>query len=143
MNCWAQNVCRVVLVFAIVSAGVRDVRAQSTTPEQTAADSYYNAKDWQKAAPAYEALAKANPANGQDWYRWGVALAGIGQYQKPSSATTRPAASVSINSPFSCEQRKPMRASVTGKKLLPSSTKFSIPDTVQEKSSHPTPISSC
>ena len=63
MNCWARNVCRVVLVFAIVSAGVRNVRAQSTTPEQTAADSYYNAKDWQKAAPAYEALAKANPAN--------------------------------------------------------------------------------
>ena len=82
MNRWARNLCRLVMVFAIGTAGIRNVRAQSTTPEQTAADGYYNAKDWQKAASAYEALAKANPASGQNWYRWGVALAGIGQYQK-------------------------------------------------------------
>jgi tetratricopeptide (TPR) repeat protein len=70
------------VVFAIGILGISDVRAQSTNTEQTAADSYYNTKDWPKAAPAYEALAKANPASGQNWYRWGVALAGIGQYQK-------------------------------------------------------------
>ena len=82
MNRWARNLCRLVMVFSIGIAGTRNVRAQSATTEQTAADGYYNAKDWQKAAPAYEALTKANPTNGQDWYRWGVALAGIGQYQK-------------------------------------------------------------
>jgi len=82
MNRWVRNLCRLVMVFAIGIAGTRNVRAQSATTEQTAADGYYNAKDWQKAAPAYEALAKANAASGQNWYRWGVALAGIGQYQK-------------------------------------------------------------
>src|SRR4029077_16943068 len=70
MNRWARNLCRLVMVFSIGIAGTRNVRAQSATTEQTAADGYYNAKDWQKAAPAYEALTKANPTNGQDWYRW-------------------------------------------------------------------------
>ena len=82
MNCWSRNLCFAVLVFAGGSLMATSLRAQAPTAEQTAADGYYNTKDWEKAAPAYEALAKADPTSGQDWYRWGVALAGIGQYQK-------------------------------------------------------------
>lgn len=82
MNWWSRFVCRVAVVVVIGGALAATSHAQAANFEQTAADGYYNAKDWAKAAPAYESLAKANPSNGQDWYRWGVALAGIGQYPK-------------------------------------------------------------
>jgi len=124
MNRWVQNLCRLVVVFAIGVAGICNAQAQSATAEQMAADGYYNAKDWQKAAAAYEALAEASPASGQNWFRWGVALAGIGQYQKAIECYDK-AGSLGFHQ-FSVLLRtaKAYARWVTGKKLLPSSMKF-------------------
>jgi tetratricopeptide (TPR) repeat protein len=59
--------------------------ALQTAPQSAAAaeaERLYLANDWTKAGPAYEALTKENPSNSQAWYRWGVSLAGLGQYPK-------------------------------------------------------------
>ncbi len=82
MELWNRCLHRTVLIFVLCLAVAGAAHAQSRSPEETAADGYYTTQDWAKAAPAYEALAKSNPNSGQNWYRWGVALAGIGQYQK-------------------------------------------------------------
>jgi tetratricopeptide (TPR) repeat protein len=82
MKFWSRFLRRAVLIFTSGFIVVGAAYAQAQSAEETAADGYYTAKDWAKAAPAYESLAKANPKNAQDWYRLGVALAGNGQYQK-------------------------------------------------------------
>src|SRR5215469_9182743 len=66
------------VIFGFVIPGLAAV--QSAAPDN--ADTYYNSQDWAKAAPAYEAKVKANPSDAQAWFRWGVALAAIGEYQK-------------------------------------------------------------
>ncbi len=50
------------------------------------ANAYFQAQDWAKAAPAFEAVVKANPANGAAWFRLGVARHGLGEYQKALDA---------------------------------------------------------
>lgn len=82
MKFWNRFLRRAILIFTFSFLAAGAGYAQSQSAEETAADGYYSAKDWAKAAPAYETLANANPNNAQDWYRLGVALAGIGQYQK-------------------------------------------------------------
>lgn len=81
MKSWTTAV-RWGFCFVAISASLFSAAHAQTPPAEKTADSYYTAKDWVKTALAYETLAKANPNNAQDWYRWGVALAETGQYQK-------------------------------------------------------------
>ena len=50
------------------------------------ANEYFQAKDWAKAAPAYQQLAKADPKNGQAWFRLGLSLHELGRYQDAVNA---------------------------------------------------------
>jgi tetratricopeptide (TPR) repeat protein len=87
MKCWkvAHVLVLTILTFGNVHVGFAD--DQSAGPDK--ADTYYNAQDWAEAAPAYEAKVKVNPSDAQAWFRWGVALAGIGQYQKAIDCYTK------------------------------------------------------
>jgi len=62
--------------------------AQSTNPlaDPVAANAAYQAKDWTKATPLYEALAQGHPDNGRNWYRLGVSLHGLGRNDKALGA---------------------------------------------------------
>jgi hypothetical protein len=76
-----------ILLFAISACAFAATSGAhpAPAPQSSAnadAEKLYLANDWTKAAPAYEALTKENPSNSQAWYRWGVSLAGLGQYQK-------------------------------------------------------------
>jgi tetratricopeptide (TPR) repeat protein len=87
MKCWKFVPVRIlaILIFGLALSGI--AAAQSAALDQ--ANEYYETQDWAKAAPAYEALVQANPSDAQSWYRWGVALAGIGQYQKAIECYTK------------------------------------------------------
>lgn len=82
MKSRSASVSRILLLTALCCVLPHSARAQSNSPVQAAADAYYNSQDWAKAASAYESLAKIQPSNAAAWYRWGVSLAGIGQFQK-------------------------------------------------------------
>ena len=62
--------------------------AQSTSPlgDPAAANAAYQAKDWSKATPLYEALAQGHPDSGRNWYRLGVCLHGVGRNDKALAA---------------------------------------------------------
>jgi tetratricopeptide (TPR) repeat protein len=63
-------------------------RAQSENllENPTAANAAYQAKDWTKAAPLYEALTQGHPDHARNWYRLGVCLHGIGKNDKALAA---------------------------------------------------------
>lgn len=61
-------------------------QAQATAPPMSAlekeADGSFRAADWAKVAPAYQAIVKAEPANGRAHYRLGAAFLHLGLYQQ-------------------------------------------------------------
>jgi tetratricopeptide (TPR) repeat protein len=63
-------------------------RAQARNPleDPASANAAYQAKDWTKATPLYEALAHGHPENGRNWYRLGVCLHGVGRNDKALAA---------------------------------------------------------
>jgi tetratricopeptide (TPR) repeat protein len=63
------------LAFSIVA------RAQAETPMQ-AADALFQAQKWAESAKAYEALTKTAPDNGRVWYRLGLSLLSLGEYER-------------------------------------------------------------
>src|SRR5882762_8291730 len=62
--------------------------AQATDPlgDPAAANAAYQAQDWTKATPLYEALAQGHPDSGRNWYRLGVCLHGVGRNDKALAA---------------------------------------------------------
>jgi tetratricopeptide (TPR) repeat protein len=63
--------------------------AQGPPPMSAAekdADALFRASNWAEAAPAYEAVATAEPANGRAHYRLGVAYSSLKQYEKAAGA---------------------------------------------------------
>lgn len=72
------------LLLALAASGA--VIAQDATAAAAEANQHFQAQDWAKAAPAYETIVKANPANGQAWFRLGQARHGLGEYAKAVEA---------------------------------------------------------
>jgi tetratricopeptide (TPR) repeat protein len=75
----------VLLATLLLPAGPR-AKAQSISPEATAAGSAYDAKDWTKSADLYQQIAAADPKNGRAWYRLGVSLHKKGEHEKAIAA---------------------------------------------------------
>jgi len=78
---------KILALFLAMAAGFpRSVGAQQGPPPMTAlekeADVPFRAGDWAKAAPAYEAVAQAEPANGRAHYRLGVVYMNLKEYAK-------------------------------------------------------------
>jgi len=59
--------------------------APATTPLEEA-NANYNAKEWAKAAAAYEAALKAQPKDGRAWYRLGASYANLKRYDRAIAA---------------------------------------------------------
>ena len=77
-----------VIVFVMA---VQPLFAQNQTPNQSAsqpspaavaAGKLFQEQKWSEAAAAYEALTKAEPQNGQAWYRLGASLNSLNQHEK-------------------------------------------------------------
>lgn len=73
------------LFLALAAPGAAS--AQDATAAE--ANQHFQAQDWAKAAPAYEAITKAAPANGQAWFRLGQARHGLGEYAMAIEAYTQ------------------------------------------------------
>jgi tetratricopeptide (TPR) repeat protein len=52
----------------------------------TAAEEFFQKKDWPNAIKAYQALATQEPSNGRYWYRLGMAYFGQANYQQAAEA---------------------------------------------------------
>lgn len=83
---WKQQSTGVFLFALLALSAAGPVFAQDAAAQ---ANEYFQAKDWAKAAPAYEALAQANPANGQAWFRLGLARHELGRYGEAVEAYQR------------------------------------------------------
>lgn len=88
----------VVLFLTVVCAS--ELRAQQSGPDAAQAaeaNAAYEAKNWAKALPLYEAMVKAHPEIPRLWFRYGTCLQELGQtdravevYQKALAAGTPP-----------------------------------------------------
>lgn len=77
---------RIALITVVFLFAFQGTAAAQDADAAKLANEHFQAKDWAKAAPAYQALAKANPSNGQAWFRLGYALHEMGQYQEALNA---------------------------------------------------------
>ena len=83
-----------------VSAAVPNPQGGAVTPEMRAeANKLYQAKDWTKAAEAYETITKIEPNNNNALYRLGFSLHSLGQHAKAAEAYERSVA-IAANNPF-------------------------------------------
>ncbi|MEW6738142.1 MAG: tetratricopeptide repeat protein [Acidobacteriota bacterium] len=92
MSHWARRflVFAIALLYVLLfsSQPCYQIIAQNHDQAATAkaADEFFQRKDWNKAVPAYQAITKAEPENGQAWYRLGYALHALGQYREAIEA---------------------------------------------------------
>src|SRR5436309_296284 len=59
----------------------------SATVEQ--ANAFFQAQKWEESAKAYETITKTDPGNAKIWYRLGVSLYKLGQYENAVTAYER------------------------------------------------------
>jgi tetratricopeptide (TPR) repeat protein len=69
-----------VLVLASVGPAVAQAPAPAASPSPSPGEAAFQAQDWAKAAPAYEALVRAKPDDAQARFRLGVSLHGLGRF---------------------------------------------------------------
>ncbi|HEY1937825.1 MAG TPA: tetratricopeptide repeat protein [Candidatus Angelobacter sp.] len=69
---------KLLIVFAAVLHGQA---TQGRAPTMEQANQLYMAKDWSAAAPAFEAITHAEPANALAWLRLGVSRHKLGQFE--------------------------------------------------------------
>lgn len=69
------------IVFLFGSGALAQTPSPALTPEQQAANDLFQAKKWTEAAQAYGAIVRTSPQNGRAWYRLGVSLQSLKQYQ--------------------------------------------------------------
>jgi tetratricopeptide (TPR) repeat protein len=62
------------------------VAGRSMAQTATEADALFQSQKWADAAWAYEAVTKAEAANGRAWYRLGVSLHNLGRYEQAIAA---------------------------------------------------------
>jgi Flp pilus assembly protein TadD len=64
------------------SAVVAVVPAAAQPSVADGAESAFRARDWARAAPAYEALARQDPGNPSSWFRLAVSLRELGRFEQ-------------------------------------------------------------
>jgi tetratricopeptide (TPR) repeat protein len=64
-------------------------QSQSASASLTEAEALYQAQKWTEAARAFEAITKAEPANGRAWLRLGMSRHRLGQYEQAVGALLR------------------------------------------------------
>lgn len=80
-------------VLVAVATPAHAATAAASAPPLSPADSLYAAKDWARAAKAYEAMTKTNKTAPRPFYRLGVCYSSLGQWAK-AIAPLRTAASL-------------------------------------------------
>lgn len=73
-------------LLMIWTAAVSFAQGQAPSAALQEADALFGSQKWADAARAYEAITKAEAANGRAWYRLGVALHNLGRYQQAVEA---------------------------------------------------------
>ncbi len=81
MQVWVQGRLGVKVLLLWLLAGLT---LAGQTPQEAAA--YFQAKEWAKAAEAYEAITKENPKSGQAWFRLGFSRHNLKQYREAMAA---------------------------------------------------------
>jgi hypothetical protein len=71
-------------LIVVLSLTYSSAKAQ-TSPAQAAANEAWNARDWARAATAYEALVRADSTQAQPHMRLGVALTALGRYAEAAT----------------------------------------------------------
>ncbi len=64
----------------VLAAVVHGQGAKTNMPTMDQANQLYSAKNWNAAAPAFEAITRAEPSNALAWLRLGVSRHKLGQY---------------------------------------------------------------
>lgn len=88
-----RTFARLLLAAAFLSVPFMAARAQSpaaalpspnanATPEETAADQAFTARDWPAAIKLYEAITKSSPANARAWFQLGASLHEAGDFAR-------------------------------------------------------------
>jgi len=80
-----RNTCSAALLLltAMLPLTAQTPSASSPTDE---ANALYQTQKWAEAAKAYEAITKAEPANGRAWFRLGYSLQQTGMYEQAAAA---------------------------------------------------------
>ena len=68
------------LLISLMAARALAAQNQAQSPEMQEANTFFQAGDWPRAAQAYEAITKQQPANGLAWFRLGYALHSMNKY---------------------------------------------------------------
>lgn len=76
--------CLALLMTGTAAASFAQGQSPSTALQE--ADALYGSQKWADAARAYEAITKAEAANGRAWYRLGVSLHQLGRYAQAVEA---------------------------------------------------------
>lgn len=83
-----RTILIIILIGGLVASGApRLAFAQEEgSLSQSQANDAYQARDWEKSASAYGAIAKGDSANGSAWYRLAVSLRHLGRYAEVEPA---------------------------------------------------------
>ncbi len=83
----------ITVIIILLSLGLVSTIAQtqSVSPEMQTANELFQAQKWPEAAAAYEAIAKAEPKNGQAWFRYGSALMSLNKFEESIAPLTKAA----------------------------------------------------
>jgi tetratricopeptide (TPR) repeat protein len=92
MDKHALKTLAVVCFLVFVSVNASKAQTPTPSPDVQAADSLFQAQNWQDAAKAYEAITKAQPANNRAWYRLAYSLHAAGKYNEAVDAYQKIAA---------------------------------------------------
>src|SRR6185436_1640740 len=80
-----MRIFRIGRIALVLFAGVQLLHAQTPAPNQPspaaiAAAKLFQDQKWDESVAAYQALTKAEPENGQAWYRLGASLAALNKH---------------------------------------------------------------
>lgn len=78
-----------VVFLLVVLTSLTSAQTSNGTSAQQSADALFQAQKWAEAVEAYEALVKADPANGRSLYRLGVSRLSLGEYERAAAAFKR------------------------------------------------------
>ncbi len=73
-------------IWCPISVSGQTGQPPAPSPEMRNANALFNEKKWSEAIPAYETVTKAEPKNGQAWYRLGVSHLSLGHYEQAAEA---------------------------------------------------------
>ncbi len=77
---------RMAFALFMITAALGQAFAQAGATTMQEADTLFQARKWADAARLYEAVTKAEAANGRAWYRLGVSLHNLSRYAQAVDA---------------------------------------------------------